>query len=88
MPGFARLALAVTSACALIGSSALAAIDVEGNSATFGWTPSSGPVVLYAVHLARNGGGFSDEIAASVLEPRVTVHGEFGEKVRVRVVAW
>jgi hypothetical protein len=88
MPGFARLALAVTGACALISSSALAIVDVEGNSATLAWTPSSGPVIMYTVHLARNNDAFTDTIADVVFEPQVTIHGEFGERVRVRVVAW
>jgi len=87
-PSLARPAFAVGVALILISSSALATIDVNGNSATFAWDPSSGPVEWYVVHLNRNGRGFSNTIADVVSEPQVTVTGEFGETVRVRVYGW
>jgi hypothetical protein len=87
-PSLARQAFAAGVALILFSSSALATIDVKGNSATFAWEPSSGPVEWYLVCLNRNGAGFSNTIDEVVPEPRVTVRGGFGETVRVRVVAW
>jgi hypothetical protein len=81
--------VAIAVAFSLVSSSALAAaFRVEGNSATFAWDPSSGPVAYYAVHVQKNGEGFSEEAATYVSEPRVTLYGEYGEKIRVRVRAW
>ena len=88
MSSFARLAVAVTAAFALVSSSALAVIDVEGNNVTFAWTPSSGPVVYYSVYLDKNGEGFTNAVAAYVSEPRVTIPGQFGERIRICVIAW
>jgi hypothetical protein len=87
MSGFARAAAAVAAAF-IVSSSALGAIDVEGNRATFAWTPSSGPVAYYTVHLARDGRDLTQAVEAYVSEPRATVHGQFGETIRVGVVAW
>jgi hypothetical protein len=85
---FACNACAVTTAFILLGSSALAAIDVPGRSATFGWAPSSGPVVRYAVYVSRNGAAFPGSADATVSQPRVTVSGRYGETIRLRVVAF
>jgi hypothetical protein len=72
----------------LTNSSVLAAIDVEGTTATFAWTPSSGPAAYYTVYLDRNGAGFTNAVEAWVSEPRVTLHGESGETIRICVMAW
>jgi hypothetical protein len=88
MPSFAHLAVAFTAAYALVSSSALAVVDVEGNSATFAWTPSSGPVAYYTVYLDRNGAGFASAVAAYVSEPQVTIPGQLGERIRICVIAW
>jgi hypothetical protein len=87
MPSFARLAVVATAMLMLASSSALAAIDVEGNTATFAWTPSSGPVAAYSVYVDRNGGGFTTAVEEHVSEPWVSLHGEFGDTIRISVMA-
>jgi hypothetical protein len=88
MPRLARLAFAVGAALVLVSSSAIAMIDVVGNSTTFAWEPSSGPVSLYLVYVNRNGAGFGETFANAVSQPRATVTGAIGDTVRVRVAAW
>jgi hypothetical protein len=82
--------VAIAIAFSLVSSSALAVVEVkvEGKSATFAWEPSSGPVAYYAVYVKKRGEKFTEEAAAYVPEPRVTLHGEYGERIRVRVRAW
>ena len=87
MRSFARLAVVATAVLMLASSSALAAIDVEGMSVTLAWTPSAGPVGHYSVFVDRDGAGFTSTVTAFVSEPRVTVRGEFGETIRVCVMA-
>ena len=87
MRSFARLAVVATAMLMLASSSALAAIDVEGMSVTLAWTPSAGPVGHYSVFVDRDGAGFTSTVTAFVSEPRVTVRGEFGETIRVCVMA-
>jgi hypothetical protein len=88
MRSFARLALVATAMLMLANSSALAAIDVAGTSATFAWTPSSGPVSYYTVYVDRDGAGFTNVVEEYVATPRVTIEGEFGETIRVCAMAW
>jgi hypothetical protein len=85
MRSFASLAVVVGAVLALASSSALGAAEVPGTSATFNWDPSSGPVDSYRVEVSRNGGSYRQE--KTVSGPWVTVTGQYGEKVRVRVVA-
>lgn len=88
MPRFACLACAVTTVLILFGSSAFAAIELPSRSVTFGWTPSTGPVVRYAVYVSRNGAAFTDRADRMVSKPKVTVGGRYGDTIRVRVVAF
>ncbi len=85
MRSFASLAVAVGAVLALASSSALAAVEVQGTTATFTWTPSTGSVKSYAVEVARNLGEFREE--QTVSEPKVIVTGKPGEKLSLRVVA-
>jgi hypothetical protein len=86
MLSFARLAVAF-AALGLVSSSALAVVEVEGNTANFVWTPSSGPVSQYAVHVVRDDGRIMHAASSFVSEPRATVHGEYGEMITVYIVA-
>jgi hypothetical protein len=79
------VAIAVAAAFSLVSSSSLAVVTVKGNSATFAWEPASGPVAYYSVHVKKKGERF---VATYVSEPRVTLQGEYGEKITVRVRAW
>jgi hypothetical protein len=72
----------------LASSSALALIEVEGQAATFVWTPSLGAVDFYTVYLDKNNQGFSTTIVAYVSEPRVTIRAKLGETIRVCVIGW
>jgi hypothetical protein len=84
MRSFACWAVAA-AAVALTSSSVLAAVAVSGNSARFGWAPSSGPVESYLVEVARNGGAFKTEKIVS--GTRVTIPGAADEKLSIRVIA-
>jgi hypothetical protein len=45
-------------------------------------------VDFYAVYVKKSGERFTDKAATYVSEPRVTLRGEYGDKIRVRVRAW
>lgn len=83
-----RLGLALGSALALAGPTAAhAVIDLVGReSATFSWSPATGPVTGYSVYVSRNGG--PEERQGSVIDRTdETVYGAYGDSVVVRVAA-
>ena len=61
MRSFASLAVVVGAVLALASSSALAAVNVPGTSATFAWTPPPEPVASYRVEVCRNGRKYEQE---------------------------
>ena len=85
MRSFASLAVVVGAVFALASSSALATVKVPGTNATFTWTPPPESVASYRVEVCRNGGKYQQE--RTVAAPQVTVTGNFGEKLQVRVTA-
>ena len=85
MRSFASLAVAIGAVLALASSSAFAAVQVHGTSATFRWTPSTGSVKSYRVDVSRNRGAFRQE--ETVSGTQVTVTGKPGDKLCVRVIA-
>jgi hypothetical protein len=92
-----RRALALASALAFggfgaerAGAQQAATVDLVGvTTATFEWAPATGSVAAYLVYVARDGVGFPSvpEGFASASDRRVTVQGQFGQSLRVRVAA-
>lgn len=76
-----RLVLALV----LVASPAWA-VDHNGTSAKLGWTPASGPVAGYEVHVKRGTGAFVKEQDVTALE--ATISGVAGETVIVKVRAY
>jgi len=74
----------------LVTSDAKSREVVDRTSATFGWGPSSGPVVGYAVYVSRNGAAFPPlpELTTNASEREVTLTGNFGDSVAIRVTAF
>ena len=74
-------------ALALVAAAQAQAVDHNGTSASFDWTPSTGPVAGYEVEVKRNAGAFVKQ--ADMVSPGpVTVTGSAGETVIVRVRAF
>ncbi|TMA31959.1 MAG: VCBS repeat-containing protein [Deltaproteobacteria bacterium] len=62
------------------------AVDVVGTQVTLAWTPATGPVSGYYVIVARNGG--AARVESTVIEPRATIKGSYGETVVVQAAAF
>ncbi len=72
----------------LSAAPAAATIDLVGaTSATFAWSPGSGPPVAgYVVGLSLNSA--SPVFYQTVSEPRVTVQGNYGDEVSIAVIGY
>jgi len=82
--------LVLFASLGLVASDANARELVDRTSATFRWGPSSGAVVGYAVYVSRNGASFPPlpEITTNTSEREVTLTGNFGGSVAIRVTAF
>lgn len=75
----------------LLGVVTAHAIDiVDRSSVTIGWAPAAGPVAGYAVYVNRNGLGFASlpEGVTAAGATAITLRGEPGDSLRVRVAAF
>ncbi len=62
------------------------AVVVTDSSATLQWAPASGPAIGYRVQRSLNGGSFQDQ--PSTIATDITINGQPGDVVRLRVAAY
>lgn len=89
-PGQRCVLRAMAALVALTGAVGLAlptrAAEIEGDRATFSWTPATGPVAAYQVFVSRNGGAMSGPELV-VPGPSATVSSGIGDTLVVQVRA-
>jgi hypothetical protein len=83
-----RVALCLVAASTVLFTLSAGATDLVGEtSATFQWTPASGPVVEYAVFVNLNGAGFGADPDQVVSSTSVTLNGVYGDSLVIKVAA-
>lgn len=82
-----RWPLGLVVLAVLVHGSAAALVEVPGAEARFGWTPPPQGAEFYEVQVSRNGGDFALFAILPGSDPTVSIPGEPGETLVVRVRA-
>jgi len=78
--------LLLASGALLLASTSAQAVVVTSTSATVQWTPAAGPAVGYRIERSLNGSAF--QALANTASTQVTLSGQPGDVVHIRVAAY